>query len=170
MASFCSFKEKGVGRFTDCISHSIIVVDDPHDHWLRNDKPTVLNLLAGTPFTVEVHSTTRNVHSAKHVIITCNRMPLDNCAELSRRMDLCHIKKYLRDETDTLPYYNYGLVVQYFKKYHNTILQDQVPCICGMWNTSPCHYRGPQDRATKKYIIVLWIVIDCIINFCILLL
>ena len=83
MAGFCSFKET---VFSDCISHNIIVVDDPHDHWLRNDRPTVLNLLAGNPFTVKVHSTTR------HVIITCNRLPLDNCAELSRRLELFYIK------------------------------------------------------------------------------
>ena len=148
MAGYCSFRETGVGRFADTISHNIIVVDDPHDHWLRNDRPTVLNLLAGNPFTVKVHSTTRNVRSAKHVIITCNRLPLDNCAELSRRMDLCHIKKYLRHENDTLPLYNISLVCEYLKTHRQSILADEVPCICGIWNSTPCHVRKAEDSPT----------------------
>ena len=146
MAGFCSFKETGVGRFSDCISHNIIVVDDPHDHWLRNNRPTVLNLLAGNPFTVKVHSTTRNVRSARHVIITCNRLPLDNCAELSWRLELFHIKKYLRSESGSLPLYNYGTVCKYLQRYKGSILQGNVPCICGIWKGHPCHYRKPGEK------------------------
>lgn len=115
-AGICSVKETGVGRWTQVLDHNLIIIDDPHDYWLRSDRQTVLNLFGGTSFSVKIHSTTRSVKHPRHVIILCNRMPLDQTPELSDRLDIVKLGSYRRGAEASLPRYNYAKVWNYLTK------------------------------------------------------
>lgn len=154
---YCSVKETGVGRWTQVLDHDIIIIDDPHDHWLRSDRQTVLNLLSGTSFPVKVHSTTKHVKYPRHVIILCNRRPVDMTPELADRLSFVNIGMYRREATaNVLPRYSYAHVWNYLYKFSHTILtSNRVPCICMLWNSHPCHSRSRNDKpliCTNTYI------------------
>ena len=128
------------------LEHPIVIVDDPSNRWLTNDHMTVLNLLAGTPFTVKVHSTKQSNLEPTHAIILCNTLPQDFVSELQARTDVVEIKKY---DDIMMTEYNHTIVWDYLKELGRYLEDDMVLCVCIMWKDEPCRFR----KRTEQYIL-----------------
>ena len=138
-----SLKETGCGRWVQALEHPIVIVDNPRNHWLTSDRMTVLNLLAGTPFPVKVHSTTHSNLEPTHALILCNTLPQDFVTELQARTDVVEIKKYDIQMTAC----NHTIVWDYLSTLGVYLEDDMVPCMCTMWKGKPCRFR----EKTAKY-------------------
>ena len=128
------------------LEHPIVIVDDPRNHWLTTDHMTVLNLLAGTPSTVKVHSTTQSNLEPTHAIILCNTLPQDFVSELQARTDVVEIKKY---DDIMMTEYNHTIVWDYLKELGRYLEDDMVLCVCIMWKDELCRFR----KRTEQYIL-----------------
>lgn len=147
-AGMINLSDHGVGRWQQVLEHDVIIIDDPPDNWMKADRTTILHLLAGTPFSIKVHSSTVNSFSPSHVVICCQKWPTDLRAELERRLVPFHIV-HVRQGTSDLPVlYNYGMVFKYLDNNRTDISQGIIPCMCGtVRNSSPCYIRN----ATSEY-------------------
>ena len=125
------------------LEHPIVIVDDPRNRWLTTDCMTVLNLLAGTPFPVKVHSTTQSNLEPTHAIILCNTLPQDFVSELQARTDEFKIKKY---DDMMMTEYNHTIVWDYLKKLGRYLEDDIVPCMCIMWKDEPYRFRKRKEE------------------------
>ena len=128
------------------LEHPIVIVDDPSNRWLTTDHMTVLNLLAGTPFTVKVHSTKQSNLEPTHAIILCNTLPQDFVSELQARTDVVEIKKY---DDIMMTEYNHTIVWDYLKELGRYLEDDMVLCVFIMWKDEPCRFR----KRTEQYIL-----------------
>ena len=159
-----NINQRGVGNFDQCLQHDALICNDPKEgKWTQVNRQMVLNLMAGDPFPIKVHSATDNVLVPKHLVVTCNRVPqefVDPTNEIRRRVNMWGAVPYRRGMNISalrnaaalppLPAYNPRVVFEYLEKHHDDLQVNKIPCMCSMWETAPCRFATDEDELPMR--------------------
>ena len=122
--------EKGVGRNAPLLSSRTVIIDDPNREFFMRDRQSMLGMLAGDPFPVKIHSTTRTRETAVHIVITHNKELVNREPELVSRLRVFDMKTPRQFPRRWFTEYNRFRVRDYLTYAAPFLEQMQVPCMC----------------------------------------